>query len=878
MKKLFFVLMFIVCFCVITTAFADNVDIVKISMNDTVKRAKEIMSGNGIEFSLPDLNDNKFMIDSIELAVFERTADSSIWRIYKNNAGVESKKRLIENPASLNFQVDFGNTADLRENAKYKIGYRYHVKSLDDFSKTVIAGQDIKDGWRLVGENSPSVATDSGFTFYKNAVPTIQINSISYDTETINGIQSVTSTADQLAAVWLPADVLSEGLTVNYTASDYDTEDSLTIGYKLVDAIENSIVSEGFLSSANRITSDCNTEYAKLILTVFDNWGAVSEGTPVILRIDKEAPEVISQFNNLGKALRGRNLYSKFKINDGQNEALSSGNVHYTIRKGTTVLYNNVRLPDNANGEYTVDITGMADGVYEIELTMFDKAYNKTVHTLFQTLDNTAPIVRFLTPNENSDATLYSIWMNESKKIIFEVEDEYAGMTRYSAYLDNAFHRSVSYGAAALFRTLSFDVTTSKTGKLYYYMYVYDDARTVDKTNNSASTATSGNSRFISFYVWLDKTNPTVTINADETVWYGVPKTVTADFYDYPSLPGVVDNSGVTTKLYCVTENDTPSDDWLTYPSNGVTFSNGGVYYLHVKAIDYAGNETIETKKIKINTPLEIINSVTPTDDYWHTIYNHADSLYIIKNTAYNTKYHFMVRERDISDLVRTDVRLVSKDNPEIYGSTSVDTAENGTDLRDIVFNMAYTKEDGSPLPDGAYTMYLTVSEVKNDGTALINHQNVSACEIVIKRNSPPVPEILVSDVSGGKRVTISYPNETLANSLNSSYIKALYKREYKAVYDGETDTNRYLDYTAAISPITKPCIITAVYTDPAGNISTATKRIDVSDIPDTSSITVKQDGNTVTVEESRPATVYYVNTRRDKQSGINIGVFHFLY
>lgn len=869
--------MFILCFFVGVTTFADNGDVVKISMNNTVKRAKEFGSGNGIEFSLPDLTDNKFMIDSIEIAVFEKTAGSSTWNIYKNNAGIESKKLLIENPSSLNFQVDFGNTADLRENAKYKIGYRYYVKAIDDFSKTAIAGQDIKDGWRLVGESNASTATDIGFIFYKNAVPTILINSISYSTETINGMQNFTYTATQLESEWLPSDVLAKSIRINYTATDYDTEDSLIIGYKLIDAIENTVVSEGALSSTNRIISDCGAEYIKLILTVSDSWGDVVESEPVTLQIDKESPNVISQFNNLGKALRGMNIYSKFKIADNQNEMLTSGNVYYTIRKGTTILYNNVRLPNNANGEYTVDIVGISDGVYEIVLTIFDKSYNKMVHTLLQTLDNTAPTVRLLTHEENSDATLYSTWMNESKKIIFDVEDEYAGMIRYSAYLDNAFHRSTSYGVAALLRTISFDVSTSKTGKLYYYMYVYDDARTVDKVNNSASTSTSGNSRFVSFYVWLDKTNPAVTINVDENIWYDAPKTVTADFYDYPSSSNVADNSGVKTKLYCVTESEIPSNIWLAYPLTGVAFNTGGVYYLHVKAIDYAGNETIETKQIKINTTLEIMSTVTPTDDYWHTIYNHTGSLYIIKNTAYNTKYHFAVREHDISDLIRTEVRLISKDNPEIYGNTSVDTAANGTDVRNVVFNMSYTKSDGTALPDGVYTMYLTISEIKNDGTVLTNHQNVIGCEVVIKRNSPPIPEITVSSITGGKQVTISYPDEILANSLNSTYIKSLYKREYKIVYDGEANTNRYSNYTAVISAITKPCLVTAIYTDPAGNVSTATKRIDVSDIPDSSSITVKQDGNTVTIEEGRPATIYYINTRRDKESGINIDVLNFL-
>lgn len=876
MKKLIFITILIFSFCIGSTVYAQD-EVVKISMDDTVKRAKEFGSGNGIEFTLPDIDNNKFLIDTIELAIFEKTASSNNWTIYKNSSGFESKKQLIQNPTSLNFQVDFGDVADMRENAKYKIGYRYYVKPIDDFSKIVIAGQDIKDGWRLVGEANSSTASDTGFMYYKNAVPTINLNNISYNAETISGEQSFSCSANEVESILLPSDVLAKGITVDYTVNDYDNEDSLTVGYKLIDVIKNMIVAEGVLPSTNCITSDCEAAYVKLVLTVSDNWGAFAESPSLTLMIDKDMPEVVSEFNDLDRVIRGKNLYSKFTITDDQNVALTNGSVYYTIRKDGVTLYSNVAMPNNLNGEYTVNITGMTDGVYDIELTIFDKAHNRTVHTLSQTLDNTPPKVSFLAPTQNANATLYSTWMNESKKIIFTATDEIAGVKKCNGYCNYNSFVTTSLGNAQSIYTFNYSVSTTKSGKLYYYFYIYDNAVTINKTTNSVNASASGNSCFVSKYVWLDKTPPTVTINADENEWYGSPKVITADFYDYQSSASVADNSGVKSKLYCITENNVLSDDWLTYPTNGITFNTGGVYYLHIKAIDYAGNETLQTRKIKINTPLEITSNVEPTDDYWHTIYNHTNSLYVVKNTAYNTKYQFTISEQDISDLIRTEVNLVSKDNSEIYSSLSVDTASDGTVVRDVVFNMSYTKSDGTALPDGVYTMYLTVSEIKNDGTVLTNHQNVIGCEVVIKRNSPPTPEITVSSITGGKQVTISYPDEILANSLNSTYIKSLYKREYKIVYDGEANTNRYSNYTAAISAITKPCLVTAIYTDPAGNVATATKRIDVSDIPDSSSITVKQDGNTVTIEEGRPATIYYINTRRDKESGINIDVFDFM-
>jgi hypothetical protein len=91
-----------------STEFASAESVMKIRMDGTVKRAKEIGSGNGIEFMLPDLSDSKYNIFAVELAVFEKKQGESIWGIYKNQSGAESKKSFINNPASLKMQIDFG--------------------------------------------------------------------------------------------------------------------------------------------------------------------------------------------------------------------------------------------------------------------------------------------------------------------------------------------------------------------------------------------------------------------------------------------------------------------------------------------------------------------------------------------------------------------------------------------------------------------------------------------------------------------------------------------------------------------------------------------------------------------------------------------------
>ena len=70
--------------------------------------------------------------------------------------------------------------------------------------------------------------------------------------------------------------------------------------------------------------------------------------------------------------------------------------------------------------------------------------------------------------------------------------------------------------------------------------------------------------------------------------------------------------------------------------------------------------------------------------------------------------------------------------------------------------------------------------------------------------------------------------------------------------------------------------VVTALYTDMAGNITTASNRIYKSG-SDGEEGSIATDGNTATIEESRPANTYYIGTRRDKQTGINSSFLNFL-
>jgi len=867
LKKLIIAIVFVCLILSCVSVFAQD-GAMKISMSGETIPAKDIGTGKGVTFTLPELETDEFYIYAIELAIFEKQYEEKEWHIYTDENGEESKKQYIENPSSLTFNVNFGNPEDYRDKAKYKIGYRYHVQSIHDASQIIIAGEEIKDGWRLVGEEDTSIASTDGLVFYKNSLPEISIEGFSYKYHDINGLMTDECNPSELDERYFPYDAFENGVTVQMIANDFDREDILAVSYKLEDAVTYTEVVSGTLSSDFKIRTDYKTELFRLYITVSDNFGGSITSEPFLFMMDLEDPVVTSEFDDGGHAILGSNLFSDFYIDDDSGEVMKQGYVYAYIYLNNE-LVDMTQLTNRGNGIFRLDITGMTDGKYTVHLKIFDKAGNESEHYFYQTLDNTPPSFKFVTPDTNENATYYSKWMNESKNIIINVTDEGAGVRGHRLYLDGSMVQSTLFGKASNAFTYSNQVSQTKTGKLKYSFYAYDDGKSANKQTNTINNVT-GNSRSEMREVWIDKTNPSITLECDDELWYEAPYTITAGFYDYPSSDSVSDASGVREKMYGITTSEEGEPEWVTY-TDGVTITDGGVYYVHFKAVDNAGNVATVTQKVRINSKSQIAGRVRPTEEYKHTIYYSTPGFYVVKNTAYNTKYHFELTDRDISDTIKTSVTLVSQDNVNIYGESQSITHPTGTTDRDIVFNMPYLDLELNELHDGVYDMLITITEIKNDGEEVVTHTDFKDCEVVIKRGAPPTPEINTD----GDKVNIVYPNEPLAGSLNNSVVKSHYKCQYKAVKDGDAETNVYKTYTGEFD--SDNFIVTALYTDIAGNTSVATKRIYKNADADDESGEILTSGNTVVVEESRTADVYYVGIRRDKKSGINNAVFDFL-
>ena len=97
MKKVLFILTTVICMFFCISVHAEG-NVMKISMDGTVKQAKEIGGGKGISFTLPELDEADYYIYAIELAVFEKQDGESQWHIYQDDNGEETKKQYIESP------------------------------------------------------------------------------------------------------------------------------------------------------------------------------------------------------------------------------------------------------------------------------------------------------------------------------------------------------------------------------------------------------------------------------------------------------------------------------------------------------------------------------------------------------------------------------------------------------------------------------------------------------------------------------------------------------------------------------------------------------------------------------------------------------------
>lgn len=895
LKNSIVIVLFLLVFKFGVTAYAADVfcdaeATFKISMNGTIKQAQNIGTSKGVSVVLPELDAmsaQNYIITGIELAVFEQKSGESRWNVYKDKNGKQSKCIILNDINTRNFNIVFGNPSDYRVGAKYKIAYRYYANPVDDPSQNVIVNQNTKEGWRLIGENAGTTATDTGFTFYVNSCPTAELNYVSFTINTnsvidTGGKRTIIYTPEQSFLRSFPNSVLSDkSINVNVTVDDTDDE-NINVSYKIL-SYSGMLLSKGILASdvksgtyTYKINDKAITDNVIVKVYAYDDFGGNGESVDGIeMCFDTELPTVKSEFNTKGYSIKGKNIYSKFTVNDDKSVLLTGGEVYYTLKKKnssgvyTSVSdYKLIQLPNSSSGTYIVDINAESDGNYAIELLMIDKSYNVDTYSWYVTLDNTPPTVEFILQNENTDSTVYQTWTNRRKKIVFKAKDD-SGIKKSKLYLNSVLDKNNTLSSSPTEYTFSYSVSSSEQGKLTYKINVYDNAASINKSTNTVNTSSDGNCTTITKSVWIDTTLPNIDIDINESLYYSAPLKVPVSVSD--ALSGIMKKEYAVGKI-----GDTEPTAWTSFTGSNITLNEGGMLY--VRVTDKAGNTATKSKIVNINSPAKIITVTEPAKSSEYTIYNQTQyndyPVYVVSSTSYSTKWNFDVYDDDINDDISVDIKLINCDNNNVFIELNSQAESNSKTVRTAEFTTKYVDSGNTALPDGVYDMYVTIKEIKN-GVVIDNSEytNKKLCEVVIKRSNPPTPIISV-ETDG---IIIDYLEESTASSLNRDYIKALNKKQYKYVKNG-ANANEYKTYTNKKLSLEQG-EVTAIYTDCAGNISTAVKRIDIGGvITKPTSVPIASTGDTALWEENRVANVYYIGIRRPKDSDLKNDIFGFLH
>ena len=298
-------------------------------------------------------------------------------------------------------------------------------------------------------------------------------------------------------------------------------------------------------SSGDTITTPSSSGGQYLWVKVTDQAGNVTITKSNVFRVDVTAPTAsTSQSPANGTWTNGSVTLTLSNISDSGGSG-----------------YKNTKLPD---GSYitttTTTYTVTTNGTYSF--VIYDHAGNSTTKSFtVSNIDKTAPNVSF-TVNGNSNYA-------KSHSTVVNATDGQSGIKSVQyAWSTSNTTAPTSWNNTSNGTSLS---TPNTTGVHYLWVKVTDNAgnETIGKSNG--------------FYV--DLTAPSFTASPSNGEWAKNAYVVTPSYAD--------SHSGISSMLYAWSTGTATPSSWNTYSSGSLTQPGSGVYYLHYKAVDKAGNEKV---------------------------------------------------------------------------------------------------------------------------------------------------------------------------------------------------------------------------------------------------------------------------------------------
>jgi len=270
-------------------------------------------------------------------------------------------------------------------------------------------------------------------------------------------------------------------------------------------------------------------------------------------KIDKTLPTLTFTPNSSGWT---KSVNVTLTPSDGTGSGIKQWRYAISSDGGTT--YGIWSSYQTGNGILTFNTTG----AYKIKVEVTDNAGNiTTVYSGTYNVDSDAPTI-------NANPTT-SNWSNVDVSISLTYNDTGGSGLKYKQY---AWSTTTTKPSAWTDYT-SGNVVQSGEGIWYLHLQAEDNA---------------GNYTYVYFGPYkIDKTKPTIMANPSSRDWANIDVTVTLEYND-------TGGSGLSTRQYVwSTSTITPASGWQNYSSNLIQ-SNDGTWYLHIRAVDGAGNSITE--------------------------------------------------------------------------------------------------------------------------------------------------------------------------------------------------------------------------------------------------------------------------------------------
>jgi len=362
--------------------------------------------------------------------------------------------------------------------------------------------------------------------------------------------------------------------------------------------------------------------------------------------------------------------------------------------------------PSSGWSNYTGPVTQPEEGTYYLHYKVTDNAGNtKTGYFGPYRYDKTAPTVS--ADKSSGD------WQNSPHQVILTFTDSYSGVnTKQYAW-------STSTSTPSSWSTYSGAVTQPGTGTYYLHYKVTDNA-------GNTKTGYFGPYRY-------ETTKPTVTANKTSGDWQNSPHQVTLTYSD--------GQSGVKTKEYAWSTSTSTPSSWNTY-SGTVTQPGTGIYYLHYRVVDEAGNEdkgyfgpyryetTSPTASISYNPTGWTNGNVTITlnniSDSGGSGYDYTrkpdgtttSETSFTYTVSQNGTYSFTVYDKAGNSTVKSvTISNIDKAAPT-FGTSYSPTGWTNGNVTIVLKNINDTGGSGydkTRLPDGTYTTNTNVSYTVSD-------------------------------------------------------------------------------------------------------------------------------------------------------------------